>query len=158
MVGAGYHPLPQEGKIIAYIGLGSNLGKRTENILRAVDMLAATPGIETHGLSTLRETKPLGPIQDQPDFMNAVVKIETTLTAINLLDQLLSIEVRLGRVRNERWGPRVIDLDILIYGDLQINHARLKVPHPEIPNRPFVLAGLAELGFDPERKVAQTVS
>lgn len=145
------------GRVTAFIGLGSNLGKCTENILRAADMLADTSGIVTLGLSTLIETKPVGPVQDQPDFTNAVAKIETTLSPLDLLDRLLSIEVRLGRVRNERWGPRVIDLDLLIYGDRQVNHARLKVPHPEIPNRPFVRAGLAELGFDQDLEVAQTV-
>ena len=128
-----------------FIGLGSNMGNRKHNILRAVEMLSRTKGIEVSVLSTLVETKPVGPLPNQPDFLNAVIEIETALSPIELLDALLSIEARLGRVRAERWGPRTIDLDILLYGNKTIKHPRLTIPHPEIQNRPFVQAGLREL-------------
>jgi len=131
---------------IVFVGLGSNLGDRRNNILRSIDMLERTRGIRVLDRSTIIETEPVGPVQDQPKFINAAVAIETTLSPIELLDQLHTIEETLGRVRRERWGPRLIDLDILLYGDETINHPRLVVPHPEIRNRPFVQTALRELG------------
>lgn len=108
-------------------------------------MLGTTPGILVERSTKSQETKPLGPIK-QPNFINGVVQIQTFLGPIELLDVLLGIERKLGRVRKERWGPRTIDLDILLYGDRIIDHPRLRVPHPELWNRPFVLSGLRELG------------
>lgn len=131
--------------IRAFIGLGSNLGDRVENVARATQLLGATPGILVERSTKTLETKPIGLIK-QPDFLNAVARIETLLGPIELLDALLDIEQRLGRVRKERWGPRTIDLDILLYGDRVIDHPRLRVPHPGIPYRPFVLEGLREAG------------
>ena len=138
---AGTRPAPTR----AYIGLGSNLGDRKANILRAIEMLNQHQAIHLRQVSTLLETRPVGPIRDQPAFVNGVAVLETTLRPLPLLEVLLSVEQRLGRVRQERWGPRIIDLDILLYGDEVLNHPRLKIPHPEIANRPFVQAGLREL-------------
>jgi len=128
-----------------FIGLGSNLGERENNVWRAVDIMEKHPHLRVIGVSTLLTTAPLGPIS-QPDFINAVAKIETDLTPLELLDVLLEIERRMGRVRGEKWGPRTIDLDILIFGKQTVNDPRLTVPHPEIENRPFILDGLKELG------------
>jgi len=134
------------GKTVV-IGLGSNLGDRQANIQRAIAMLKQQPTIHILEVSTLIETQPVGPVQDQPAFMNGVLALETTLKPLELLDTLLSVEQRLGRVRKERWGPRIIDLDILLYGDETIRDPRLVVPHPEIGNRPFIGKALDELGY-----------
>ena|SRR5579864_7395133 len=128
----------------AFIGLGSNIGDRAALISRAITILGTTPGVSVTRVTLPTETKPIGPIQ-QPDYMNAVARIDTELGPMELLDRLQSIENQLGRVRAERWGPRTIDLDILIYGDQVIDHPRLKVPHPEIKNRPFIQEALKEL-------------
>ena len=129
----------------AYIGLGSNLGERDKNITRAIKSLSERPGVRVRGTSAVLETLPLG-VEEQPLFLNAVVKVETTLSPRELLDAMLEIERALGRVRAERWGPRIIDLDLLLYGDQQVKEPGLTVPHPEIRHRPFVMAGLDELG------------
>jgi 2-amino-4-hydroxy-6-hydroxymethyldihydropteridine diphosphokinase len=131
--------------VAVFIGLGSNLGDRKSNIFRALDLLRQNRDIQVREVSTLLETQPVGPVHDQPLFLNAVAAIETSLVPHELLAQLLSIEQRLGRVRRERWGPRNIDLDILVYGNERIDLPNLKIPHPEIKNRPFVQAGLREL-------------
>lgn len=121
----------------AYIALGSNQGDRCGMIQAALQRLREDPDVTVCAESPMAETKPIGPIP-QPDFINAVVRIETTHPALALLDRLLAIERSLGRVRKERWGPRTIDLDILYYGDQTIDVPRLTVPHPEIGNRPFL--------------------
>jgi 2-amino-4-hydroxy-6-hydroxymethyldihydropteridine diphosphokinase len=129
----------------AYVGLGANLGPREVTILRAVDLLGATPGIEVLELSQLRETDPVG-VTDQPAFLNGAVGVDTTLSPRQLLDELLRIERELGRVRDgERWGPRTIDLDLLVYGDHRVDEPGLTVPHPRLADRPFALEPLAEL-------------
>ena len=130
---------------IAYVGLGSNLGDRKENILRALAMLSDTAGLRVRSVSTFLETEPLG-IKDQPSFINCVAEISTGLDPFRLHEACVDIENRLGRVRVRRWGPRTIDLDILLYGKKSVKGPRLVVPHPEIANRPFVQAGLRELG------------
>lgn len=129
----------------AYIGLGSNLGDRVKSVTRGTLLLGTTPGISVTRVTPFQETKPIGPIK-QPNFINGVICIETLLGPIELLDILLGIERQLGRIRKERWGPRIIDLDILLYGDRIIDHPRLRVPHPELMYRPFWLEGLRELG------------
>jgi 2-amino-4-hydroxy-6-hydroxymethyldihydropteridine diphosphokinase len=131
-------------KQIVFIGLGSNLGDRVKNIEEAVRLVREMPGIRVLKQSVLRETKPAGKT-DQPDFMNGVLAVETTLEPLSLLDRLQGIERDLGRVRKERWGPRAIDLDILLYGDQQIHEERLIVPHPEINNREFVKTAIQEV-------------
>ena len=126
----------------AYIGLGSNLGDREASIRAAV---AALPGVVA--VSSLRETDPVGKT-DQPRFLNGVAALETELSARELLDVLLSVEHGLGRERRERWGPRTIDLDLLVYGDETVDEPGLTVPHPSLHERRFALEPLAEL--DPE--------
>ena len=135
---------------LAYVGLGANLGPREITLLRAVDLLADTEGVEVRAVSQLRETEPVG-VVDQPHFLNGAVVLDTSLSARELLDRLLEIERELGRVRDVRWGPRVVDLDLLVYGDRQIDEPGLRVPHPRLHERRFALEPLAEL--DPELDV-----
>ena len=126
----------------AYVGLGANLGDREATIRAAI---AALPGVVA--VSSLRETDPVGKT-DQPRFLNGVAAVETALSARELLDVLLSVERGLGRERRERWGPRTIDLDLLLYGDDTVDEPGLTVPHPRLQERRFALEPLAEL--DPE--------
>jgi 2-amino-4-hydroxy-6-hydroxymethyldihydropteridine diphosphokinase len=135
---------------LAYVGLGANLGPREITLLRAVDLLAETEGVEVRAVSQLRETAPVG-VVEQPLFLNGAVALDTTLSPRELLDRLLEIERGLGRVRDVRWGPRVVDLDLLVYGDRQVDEPGLRVPHPRLYERRFALEPLAEL--DPELDV-----
>ena len=129
----------------AYIGLGSNLGDRETQLMRAADALDAVR------LSPVIETEPWG-FEDQPRFLNAVAEVETGLSPRGLLDRLLEIEQALGRTRDgPRYGPRTIDLDLLLYGDQVIDEPGLQVPHPRLAERSFVLEPLASLV--PERKI-----
>jgi 2-amino-4-hydroxy-6-hydroxymethyldihydropteridine diphosphokinase len=131
--------------IRAYVGLGANLGDRETTIRAAVDALAAEEGIEVVALSMLRETEPIG-VGEQPRFLNGAVALDTTLTARELLDRLLEIEQRFGRVRIPgEHGPRTLDLDLLLYGGEVIDGPGLEVPHPRLHERRFVLEPLAEL-------------
>ena len=133
---------------LAYIGLGANLGDRAAMLHAALEQLAAEPDIEVVAVSTFRETEPVG-IVEQPRFVNAAAAVETALSARELLDRLLGIENRLGRTREgPRFGPRTIDLDLLLYGDEEIAEPGLRVPHPRLHERPFALEPLAEL--DPQ--------
>jgi 2-amino-4-hydroxy-6-hydroxymethyldihydropteridine diphosphokinase len=123
----------------AYVGIGANLGDREAAIRRAAELIGAAR------LSTIRETEPWG-LVEQPLFLNAVAQLESDLTAPSLLARLLEVERELGRVRGgPRWGPRVIDLDVLLYGDETIDEPGLTVPHPRLHERLFVLEPLAEL-------------
>lgn len=131
----------QQG-IKSYIALGSNIGNPTANVREAIDEIAADNKLCTS--SSLYLTKPWGYL-DQPDFINAVILIETTKSAHNLLKQLQEIENKMGRKRIVRWGPRTIDLDILTYGAENINEPDLQIPHPRMLERAFVLAPLAEI-------------
>jgi 2-amino-4-hydroxy-6-hydroxymethyldihydropteridine diphosphokinase len=129
----------------AYVGLGANLGPREATLLRAVDLLAAKPEIDVLGLSSLRETEPVG-VEDQPAFLNGALVLETTFSPRGLLDALLRVERELGRERTgERWGPRTIDLDLLLYADEVVDEPGLTVPHPRLHERRFALEPLAEL-------------
>jgi 2-amino-4-hydroxy-6-hydroxymethyldihydropteridine diphosphokinase len=132
----------------AYVGLGANLGDRERTLRAAVDALAAQEGIDLVAVSTLRDTEPVG-VAEQPRFLNGVVSLETTLSARSLHDRLLEIEQQFGRVRvpGER-APRTLDLDLLLYGDEQIDEPGLTVPHPRLHDRRFVLEPLAELAPD----------
>jgi 2-amino-4-hydroxy-6-hydroxymethyldihydropteridine diphosphokinase len=134
----------------AYVGLGANLGPREVTLLRAADLLAAADGVEVVAVSQLRETEPVG-LVEQPPFLNGAVAIDTSLPPRALLDLLLEIERSLGRVRAERWGPRTIDLDLLAYGDERVDEEGLHVPHPRLHERRFALEPLAEL--DPELQI-----
>jgi 2-amino-4-hydroxy-6-hydroxymethyldihydropteridine diphosphokinase len=129
----------------AYVGLGANLGDRERTLRDAVDALGAEDGIGVVAVSTLRETDPVG-VGDQPRFVNGVVALDTTLAARELLDRLLAIEQRFGRVRVlGEHGPRTLDLDLLLYGDEELDEPGLTVPHPRLHERRFVLEPLAEL-------------
>ena len=136
---------------IVYIGLGSNLSNHIQSprqhITAAIQSLGEIQSTRTLSVSSLYKSKPLGP-QDQDDYINAVVQIETELEPLVLLDSLQAIEDEHGRVRNERWGPRTLDLDILIFGEEVIQNDRLTIPHPEMPNRSFVLVPLAEINAE----------
>jgi 2-amino-4-hydroxy-6-hydroxymethyldihydropteridine diphosphokinase len=134
----------------AYVGLGANLGPKEVTLLRAVDLIAAEDGIEVLELSELRETAPVG-VVDQPEFLNGALALETSLAPRELLDVLLRVEQELGRVRGERWGPRTIDLDLLVYGDETVDEPGLRVPHPRLHERRFALEPLADL--EPELQI-----
>jgi 2-amino-4-hydroxy-6-hydroxymethyldihydropteridine diphosphokinase len=129
----------------AFVGLGANLGDRERTLRTALDLLARRPGIRVRRVSAFRETAPVGYV-DQPDFLNAAAEVETTLGARELLDELLGVERSLGRSRDgPRFGPRTIDLDLLLYGDAMLDEPGLKVPHPRLYERRFALESLAEL-------------
>ncbi|WP_448549070.1 2-amino-4-hydroxy-6-hydroxymethyldihydropteridine diphosphokinase [Thalassotalea fusca] len=133
---------------IAFVGLGSNLGDPEQQIRQALIALESIPRTQLIASSSLYFSRPMGP-QDQPDYMNAVVKLATELSPIELLDALQAIELAGGRVRKEeRWGARTLDLDILLFGDQVINSERLIVPHYGMKEREFVLLPLAEIAPD----------
>lgn len=132
---------------IAYIGLGSNMGDKTANLKRAIDDLEKVPGNKVLAVSSFYKTEPVGNV-DQDWFINAAAKVETVLTPRELLGILLKIEKELGRVRDAKWGPRVIDLDILMYDDLVIKEEGLVIPHPYLHERGFALVPLAEIAPD----------
>jgi 2-amino-4-hydroxy-6-hydroxymethyldihydropteridine diphosphokinase len=129
----------------AYVGLGANLGDREATIRQALELLAGEDGIEVLAVSTLRETDPVG-VEDQPRFLNGAAALETTLRPGALLEVLLGVERVLGRVRDGvRFGPRTIDLDLLLYDDETVDDLGLTVPHPRLHERRFALEPLAEL-------------
>lgn len=131
--------------LVCFIGIGSNLGKRRENIRLALKKIKALEGTLVIKLSKIRETDPVGGPKGQGKFLNAVLKIKTTIPEGQLLRKLKKIEKELGRKKTLRWGPRVIDLDILLYGDKIIKRKNLKIPHPRIFEREFVLKPLLEV-------------
>jgi 2-amino-4-hydroxy-6-hydroxymethyldihydropteridine diphosphokinase len=135
---------------IAYLGLGSNLGDREATIRRALELLGAEDGIEVTAVSTLVETDPVG-YEDQPRFLNGAAALHTEISPRKLLERMFAVERQLGRVRTgPRFGPRTIDLDLLLYGQESIDEAGLRVPHPRLAERRFVLEPLAELNSDLE--------
>lgn len=130
---------------LAYIGLGSNLSDPKAQIHQAIEQIKAIPNTKSTKISSLYFSRPMGP-QDQPDYMNAVMAVDTQLPALALLDHLQAIENKAGRVRKEnRWGARILDLDILLFGYETINNERLTVPHYGMKVREFVLIPLAEI-------------
>jgi 2-amino-4-hydroxy-6-hydroxymethyldihydropteridine diphosphokinase len=136
---------------LAYIGVGANLGDREATMRSALAALDATTGVRVVAVSSFVETEPVGYL-DQPRFLNAAAAVETELDARGLLDALLSVERELGRTRDgPRYGPRTIDLDLLLFGDERLDEQGLTVPHPRLHERQFVLDPLAEL--DPELAV-----
>lgn len=128
-----------------FIGLGANLGDRVENLRHAVSMLHGTDGIRVVCLSTIIETAAVGGPEKSPPFLNAAAEIQTALSPMLLLTRLLEIEREMGRVRRDRWEPRLIDLDLLLYGGQVLNGTGLIVPHPLLHERYFVLKPLAEI-------------
>ncbi len=131
--------------VIAYIALGANLGDREQNIRAALQELDQTLGVKITKHSSLFENPAVGGPADSPPFLNAAAELSTTLTARELLHRLLEIENKLGRVRREKWAPRLIDLDLLIFGDQVIESEQLTIPHPLMHTRRFVLRPLAEI-------------
>jgi 2-amino-4-hydroxy-6-hydroxymethyldihydropteridine diphosphokinase len=130
------------------VGLGANLGPREDTLRQAIRLLDEADGVDVVATSSLRETEPVG-VVDQPRFLNGAAAVDTALAPQELLSVLLGVEQRLGRVRDgTRWGPRTIDLDLLLYGDEVVEEPGLRVPHPRLAERRFVLEPLAEL--DPE--------
>ncbi len=130
---------------IVSLGIGSNLGSREERIRRAIRELSSLPHSEILTLSSLYETEPVG-VRDQPWFLNACAVLKTELSPQELLLRLKGIESRMGREEiRERWGPRLIDLDILLYDSLTLNSSQLIIPHPRLHQRGFVLRPLAEI-------------
>jgi 2-amino-4-hydroxy-6-hydroxymethyldihydropteridine diphosphokinase len=129
----------------AYVGLGANLGDREAMLRSALEQLASEPGVDVVAVSQFRDTAPVE-LVDQPRFLNAAAAVETELAARELLDRLLGIERGLGRTREgPRFGPRTIDLDLLLYGDEQIDEPGLEVPHPRLHERLFALEPLSDL-------------
>lgn len=133
--------------ISAFIGLGANLGRPEDQVRRAIAALAELPGTRLVAASSLYRSAPVG-VGEQPDFVNAVVRVQTGLAARALLDELLAIEARFGRERKFPGAPRTLDLDLLLYGDRVIEEAGLVVPHPRMHERAFVLAPLVEIAPD----------
>ncbi|MBA2780363.1 2-amino-4-hydroxy-6-hydroxymethyldihydropteridine diphosphokinase [Billgrantia kenyensis] len=128
----------------AFVGLGSNLDNPVAQVRRALEELGKLPLTQRIAASRLYASRPVGP-QDQPSFVNAVALLRTRLSPLALLDQLQALEQRHRRVRQRHWGPRTLDLDLLLYGNDVLSLPRLKVPHPEMTNRAFVMIPLAEL-------------
>ncbi len=129
---------------LSYIGMGANLSDRAAALCRATATLEAHERLEVKAASPVYETAPIG-LTDQPMFLNAVLALETDLDARALLACVLAVESRFGRVRKQRWGPRVLDLDILLYGNEIIRGRGLQIPHPRLHERAFVLVPLSEL-------------
>ncbi len=129
---------------VAYIGLGANLGEPRRQLEEALALLTAADEVQVLAVSTFYLNPPLGP-ENQPWYVNAVAAVRTRLAAEDLMRVLQRIETSLGRVRGERWGPRAIDLDLLLYDGEIISTPELKVPHPEMHRRAFVLLPLAEI-------------
>ncbi|MEE9336249.1 MAG: 2-amino-4-hydroxy-6-hydroxymethyldihydropteridine diphosphokinase [Granulosicoccaceae bacterium] len=127
-----------------FIGLGSNMNEPLVQLKGALAALRSTPGLTNISCSSVYQTTPMGPA-DQLDYINAVVQCDTTLSASRLLDRMQLIENRAGRVKDRQWGPRSLDLDLLLYGQQVINTLRLTVPHAGIAERSFVLYPLADL-------------
>jgi len=137
----------------AYVGLGSNLGDREGALDAALGAMAEAEGVAVVAVSGFHETQPVGGPPGQGMYLNAAAHLRVRLAAGELLEGLLAIERRLGRVRRERWGPRAIDLDLLLYDDLVVATDRLTVPHPRLHERRFVLEPLAEIARDARHPV-----
>jgi len=128
----------------AFIALGSNIGNRYDNIVNAINRLKSYPAIQLVNLSSVYETDPVG-YEDQDLFLNMVIKVQTNLSAMELLETCLKIELELGRKREIKWGPRTVDLDILTFNQENIESEKLNVPHPRMLERAFVLVPLVEI-------------
>jgi len=140
-------------EVLAYVGLGSNVGDRESNLRKALDMIDSEDGVGVLRVSSFCESEPVGP-QDQPDFINAVAEVQTSLAPRSLLEVLQRIEREMGRTRSRRWGPRPIDLDILLFGDQLVSEPDLVIPHRLMHLRGFVLEPLCELIPEAEHPVA----
>jgi len=130
--------------ITAYIGIGSNLGTPKKNCTKAIEKISSAKDIKIISKASFYQTEPIGGVQ-QGWFVNSAIEIETDLSPENLLSVLLNLELAMGRTRKEKWGPRLIDLDLLFYGNLVLENKSLTLPHPEIQNRKFVLTPMSEI-------------
>ena len=128
------------------LALGSNMGDSQKTLEAAIQILAQTPGISLEARSNWYQTKAVGP--PQPDYLNGCVTLQVEILPHQLLDILLGIEQQFGRVRQERWGPRILDLDLLLFDDIILDTQNLKIPHPRMRDRAFVLVPLAEIAPD----------
>jgi 2-amino-4-hydroxy-6-hydroxymethyldihydropteridine diphosphokinase len=142
-------------EITAYLALGANLGDRRQNIRAALEHLASTDGIVVTRISSFLENPAIGGAPDAPPFLNVAAEIKTTLGSHALLHRVLQIEQQLGRIRREKWEPRLIDIDLLLYGDLIISSQELVIPHPLMHERRFVLQPLAEIASEAVHPVLQ---
>jgi len=138
--------MPKQSASHAYLGLGSNMGDPVANVEQAVEALRKAPGLEVDAVSPIFRTEPQG-MRDQDWFANCVARlhVRATYSPEELLDVLADIETRMGRVRTAHWGPRIIDIDILLYGDVEWDSPRLQIPHPRMLERAFVLVPLMHL-------------
>jgi 2-amino-4-hydroxy-6-hydroxymethyldihydropteridine diphosphokinase len=146
-----------QGPVISYVGLGSNQGDRAALLTEALRKIDTANRVRVTALSSFYQTRPVG-FTDQPDFLNAVAEISTTLTPSQLLEAILEIENEMGRTRTIRWGPRVIDIDILLYGLQVVSMPGLTIPHPQLTQRAFALAPLVEIAPEahfPDGETAQ---
>jgi len=139
--------------MLAYLGLGSNIGDRRFYLHKAVELLDAHPSISVVSVSPYIETEPVGPVEQEP-FLNGAAIVDTALGPMELLEAIHMIENKLGRTRGVRWGPRTVDIDILIYGELVMESEELTIPHPEMHRRDFVLLPLSMIA--PELQVPGT--
>lgn len=137
-------PSSQTGLYEAYVALGSNLGNREQTLRQAVELLSDRAGIQVERVSDIYETDPVG-YTDQPAFLNMAVAVRTSLEPDDLLSELLDIEQQLGRVRDIRWGPRTVDLDLLLYEQVSMDTQRLTLPHPRMMERAFVMVPLGDV-------------
>lgn len=132
---------------VAYIGLGSNLNDRMKNLNKAIELIKKESSIRVLKNSSVYQTEPVG-MKDQPCFLNMALEVETQLSPFELLDFLQGVEKKMGRKKERKWGPRNIDLDILLYENKITNSAELTLPHPQVHLRKFVLIPLAEITKD----------
>lgn len=138
--------MSDEKMVSCAIAIGSNLGDSQKTLEQAIHRLENFPHLTLNTVSSWYETVPVGP--EQPNYLNGCACFTTSLSPINLLDTLLAVETEFGRVRQERWGARTLDLDLLLYGDLILETPRLQIPHPRMRERAFVLVPLAEIASD----------
>jgi 2-amino-4-hydroxy-6-hydroxymethyldihydropteridine diphosphokinase len=144
---------PQTDYVRSAIALGSNMGESQSILANALDVLAQIPGIVTETISSCYKTKAIGP--EQPDYFNGCATLQVAMSPQKLLETLLTIEQQFGRLRQEHWGPRTLDLDLLLYDDLIIDRPNLQIPHPRMHQRAFVLVPLAEIAPDWIEPVSQ---
>lgn len=140
-------PAPMADRVTAYLGLGGNIGDVAASMQAAIDRLNADPSCKVVAVSRVFRTPPWGPVE-QDWYLNACAEIETELSALDLLDLVLRTERDLGRVRDTRWGPRTLDIDILLYGDGAVELDNLTIPHPRMAERAFVMVPLADIAGD----------
>lgn len=151
------HWPPRGQEVFAFLGLGSNLGDRLATLQAAVDRLGAAPGLRVDEVSSVYETAPVGGPEQGP-FLNLCVRVATARSPARLLEACADVEAALGRVRTVRWGPRTIDVDVLLYAQRVVTTRRLTVPHPRLAERAFVLVGLLEVAVGEKLPDGRSIS